>query len=89
MLGFNPRAAADRHPKRARAESRLREWTHLRLCLGVRQQAELGGGTARNRSYFTPRLEAGEIGPVAPGQRTAQPHARLIAASWTMLIARS
>src|ERR671918_382814 len=45
--------------------------------LGIRERTELRGCSARNRGAFVARLEAREVGAVAPGQRTAQPHARL------------
>ena len=46
-----------------------------RLALGVGQRPELGGGTARDQRGLARVLEAGEVRPIAPGERPAQPHA--------------
>src|SRR5919106_3851290 len=47
------------------------------LALRIRQRTKFRGGSARDRCGFVACLEAGEVGPVAPGQRTTQSHARL------------
>src|SRR5688572_18342767 len=55
---------------------RYGEWSHFRLGLGVRERSQLRRNPARDRGQLAPRLETREVGPVAPGERTAEPHAR-------------
>src|SRR5579884_430152 len=50
-----------------------RERTHFRFPLGVGQRTEFSGSAASNGRHFAARLEAGEIGTIAPGKWTAEP----------------
>src|SRR5262249_57328454 len=42
-----------------------------------RQRTELGGHAARDGGQLAGGLEAGEVRPIAPRERAAQPHTRL------------
>ena len=53
------------------------ERTNLGLTLRIGQRAELRSHAAGDGRRLTPGLEAGEVGTIAPGNRTAQPNARL------------
>jgi hypothetical protein len=48
-------------------------WSNFGFRLRILQRTEFGGHAARDGGRFTRILEAGEIGPVAPRERTAQP----------------
>src|SRR5437867_12354162 len=54
-----------------------RERPDFGLWLGVGERTELGSDAARDGRRFAARLEAGEVGPVAPREGTAQPHSGL------------
>src|SRR5687767_14420992 len=65
---------------RTSAWSRLRlwrEWPGFRLPLRIGQGTKLGSHAAGNRRRLTARLEAGEVGPVAPGDGAAETNAGL------------
>src|SRR5947209_10559407 len=49
------------------------EWPYLRLGLRISQLTELSSHAARDRGRLAARLKTGEIRPVAPGKRPAQP----------------
>src|SRR5262245_14633950 len=46
--------------------------TDLRLALGVVEIAKFGAGAAGDLRHFVAGLEAGEVRPLAPGERTAE-----------------
>src|SRR5438445_2049989 len=51
--------------------------TDLGLALRVGERSKLGRDAARDCGGFAASLEAGEVRPIAPRERTAQPHLRL------------
>src|SRR5665213_3678700 len=55
---------------------RLREGADIDFALRVRQRPKLGGDAARDGGGFAGRLEACEIGTVAPGEGSAQAFSR-------------
>src|SRR5262249_43533989 len=57
----------------ARGARHRRERTDLRLALRIRQVAELGAHAAGDCGRLASGLEAGEVRPIAPRERTAQP----------------
>src|SRR5688572_23511756 len=53
------------------------EWAYFGPGLGICKRPEFRSNTAGDRGRLAGGLEAAEVGPVAPGEGTAQPHARL------------
>src|SRR5688572_15897759 len=72
-----PRRCADPRTNHASLFQARGERPDVGLRLGIREGTEFGGDTAGDRRRLTAGLEAGEVRPIAPRERTAQPFARL------------